>query len=172
MTTNEEFHKDVDAILRKRLAQFRHLTSIVGRNSRRGDLQWYLHSRDRSRVKMFQNTSEQSETYVIRTIPYGKDGEINEDVRANPDTLSESDTMWHNADDGHQEEIKAMSLTMAHAFKLLSKTENKVFQLLRRGKGSTEIAEMLNLKQGSVSTLIQRIQRKMRKVLNAKEGAL
>lgn len=178
---DQDFKAASDAILEGRMAQFRHLTSIVGRNARRGELQWYLNKRNRSRVRIAQETRElvlppqnveglktRYQEWVdlqLEHNPYQLPLAVK---LGNPDLLTDEDMVWYT--DPNQSEVKAHMLrTVKEAKEVLSTKELQVFVLLKRGKGSSAIAEMLNVKQGTISKLIQRIQDKLRKIYDEKE---
>lgn len=171
---DNEFKTASDAILDQRMATYRYLTSIVGQNTRKAELQWYLDKRNRQKNKLvqYQDLQElelrflphmpnhyQSGCTALQAYSQYVDDRGYEFPQANPDLLAETDVASSHIASNSPERAALIQL-LNTAKDILSTQEYKVFALLKRGKGSGEIAPLLGLKQSTVSTIIKRIKTK------------
>lgn len=158
------FKQESDRILADRMAQYKHWTSIAGRNKRKGELSWYLNKRDRPHVQLFQEVREIETQYATASFLATKDGETFDiNPLSNPDILNEEDGYWAGQKtDEDAARLSDMTSVMTAVFRHLPAKEAQAFTLLRRGMGTTEIAKTMGIKQGTASKLLQRIQKKMR----------
>ena len=84
-------------------------------------------------------------------------GEFIEMAEANPDWLSEENTMFKSCSESDKEKFNTL---MVNTDKL-SKKEKEVIQLLWEGKTPKEVATILNLSGGAMRTYLQRARKKM-----------
>jgi RNA polymerase sigma factor (sigma-70 family) len=93
------------------------------------------------------------------------DGQLQEDVLANQDGLSESDAMFSRP---LTEEGEIQLETIHSVFLTLSPQQQRVFQLCGfEGKTIDEVAKVLNLDRSTVYTLYQRAKNKIVKEYNS-----
>lgn len=85
--------------------------------------------------------------------------EVNEFQTANPDTVSDTRSLWPEVDD---KDIKTVRLEfISKNIKLLSKKEKKVLELTINGSSLDQISLSLGVTKGSIQVYLNRARKKL-----------
>ena len=159
--TFSDFKDTVNQEVDRRMALYKHYTQITPKqNARKHQLSFYRGRRDHKR-SLWQDVQEAD----VRSLGYSclsewdPNGLLNV-PEANPDIIAEIEQ--YEPQFSLEEHEKAAKL-IKQAARFLTPTEMKVFVLTQQGMGSTDTARRLGMRQGSVTTLMSRIAKKVRK---------
>lgn len=113
-----------------------------------------------SRKSYWENLDYQANVKGFRS-NQGGNQELKEAIHSNPDGLQSSESPYTSEIDKNTQNVFD---DLIEKLKGLTRSEKEVIQLLWEGKTQAEIAVILNIQRGTVSTFLNRARKKIKKL--------